>query len=1135
MILPRKLEYAAGDIHLQGEPQDTAHAIIRKWAEMEAASRLRMLQETQLETDFLTDVFGKALGYALFSDNAAAWELQPKFKVNGLTADAALGSFTPGREEGRPEGPARVLIELKGPTVNVDRDRFNGRTPVRQLWDYLNDKPECPWGIVCNYVSFRLYHQRGGTRAFEHFTLHDMAEHPDQFRQFYALFHRDGLLPSRRHAEPRADRLLRESGERQREVGDELYKLYSEQREGLIHHLHRERRLSLDEAIHIAQRLIDRIIFIAFCQSRGLIPGETLQRTWKKVPLYARATNPRWRNFLALFQAIDAGHEDIGLERGYNGLLFKPDPAIDDLELDDRWTKFFHDVGEYDFRDEINVDVLGQLFERSITELEKLRVHGFFGPQKDRKSAGDMPKSAKRKRLGVYYTPQEFTELIVRETLGVLMEEQRQRAAVDAGFEAPPRFGEGNSEPLRQYAHAALSAARGLRIVDPACGSGAFLIAAYEFLDDAYTDLIDLLEHAGELPSHLHQLREQKPDWILRENLYGVDLSPEAVEITQLALWLRSARLGRTLADLSQNIRHGNSLVDDPEVDPAAFDWKARFATVFPPLSAGEARGEGRSGFDCVIGNPPWERLKLQEREYFSLSAPQIAGAVSAAKRREMIAALEKHNPEVHARYLDSKGKAERALAYARQSDRYPLTGKGDINTYMLFVELARSIVGATGMVGLLLPSGIATDDTTKAFFAELMNSQALKLLYDFENKRGWFPDVDRRFKFSTLVFGGAERKHDAADFAFFIHEMEELEEKKRHIPLSIEDLKLFNPNTRTCPIFRSRRDAELTQKVYRNVPILIDTNRQQGGNPWNIRFLTMFHQTNDAELFHTRDQLKELGFKPCGNRWKKGKQVFLPLYEAKMVQAFDHRAAGVIVEEGNWMRQGQTKATSLVEHQNPEFTVEPRWWVDQSMVSKSVHLETRWGFLGFKDITSPTNQRTMIAASIPWSAVTNHFPLMLTDTSPRREACLLGNLNAHILDYSCRQKIGGVTLNFFIVEQLPILPPERYADKCPWNKRVTLEKWISERVLKVTCTANDMIPLAEAAGFEARVHKWNPEERAKLRAELDAAFFHVYRIGREDVEYILSTFQGLRETETLMFGESSAEQILAEYDRLAE
>jgi len=395
---------------------------------------------------------------------------------------------------------------------------------------------------------------------------------------------------------------------------------------------------------------------------------------------------------------------------------------------------------------------------------------------------------------------------------------------------------------------------------------------------------------------------------------------------------------------------------------------------------------------------------------------------------------------------------------------------------------------------------------------------------------------VHRSFKFTVLIFGGREVKTPAVDFAFFLHGMEELEDKKRHIPLSGKDMALLNPNTHTCPVFRSRRDAELTKAIYRRVPVLIDQNRKKGGNPWGIKFVTMFHQTNDAELFLGREELVKMGAKQDGNRWKKGKQLFLPLYEAKMVQAYDHRAASVVIAKENWFRQGQTEETSPVAHQNPEFCVEPRWWGRESVIEERLDNALPPALLAFKNVTSPTNRRTMIAAFIPPVGVINSAPLILfpEGMSLRRQACLLANLNSFVLDYVARQKIGNVNLNFFIIEQFPMFSPDRYAERCPWNKRQTLEKWISDRVLKLSCTADDLRPLGEAAGFQPPVHKWNPRERAELTDELDAAFFLLYGIDRDDAEYILGTFSGTarHDEQSGLFG--SAEGVLEAYDRLA-
>ncbi len=1162
--------------HLYGEELTRAHAVLNRWRDLAARGALAR-KESSLDAEFLREVFSEALGYAPVTTGAAAYQLERQFAVPEVgAADGALGAFT----VGQPAAPLAV-IEIKGADVNLDTDRSGGRTAVRQLWDYMNAIPECPWGILSNFISFRLYHRDHGSRAFELFTLEELKD-PARFQEFYHLFGPGGLLPTRADPTPRALALLTRTGERQREVGDELYEAYSANRLELIQHLHTKLGKPRDAAIAIAQRLLDRIIFVAFCADRGLLPRKIIERMWHEVPPVARVTNPRWRNFLDLFHAVDKGHREFDLEQGYNGGLFQHDPAVDDLQLEDDWTNFFRDVGRYDFRDEINVDVLGHLFEKSITELEKLRAGGLLTPLPFMEGPGEgegaapaigpaMPKSAQRKRFGIYYTPPEFTDLLVRETVGEVLRErfgaiarqhgvlqgeeplsdgrgsERDAPPLPDGRASEPRAeshpsGSGPADALLAYHRDCLATLRDLKVCDPACGSGAFLIRAYDYLEEQYADLIDNLVTCGDRAAE--KLSEQIPDLILADNLFGVDLSPEAVEITRLALWIRSARRGHTLANLSGNIVCGNSLVDDAAVHPAAMKWAERFPAVFnvaQPRAAETATQAGtampHTGFDCVIGNPPWERLKLQEREFFSLSAPDIAGAVNAADRRRLIAALVKRNPELHALYVAAQESAGRTLDYARRSGRYPLTGKGDINTYALFAEVARSIVSPDGRVGLLVPSGIASDETTKDFFNALMSGKSLIKLYDFENKRPFFPDVHRSFKFSALVFGGAQVRARAADFVFFAHEMDDLKPKSRHIPLTAADIALVNPNTRTCPIFRSRRDAELTKKIYRRVPILIDESREKGGNPWGIRFFTMFHQTNDAELFRTADQLAKEGLKLRGNRWQLRNRVFLPLYEAKMVQAYDHRAAGVVIDPENWVRQGQTLETSLVSHQNPEFVVQPRWWVDQERVRVGLADSLPPAVLCYKDVTSPTNERTMIAAFIPPSAVVNSAPLVILQNGItwRLRCCLLASLNSFVLDFVARQKVGGVHLNFFIVEQFPVLPPDAYADRCPWKSGQTLERWISERVLKLTCTANDMRPLAEAAEFKEGVHKWKPDERAQLKAELDAAYFHLYGVSRDDAEYILSTFAGARRRDVAETGGfRTAELVLAAYDALA-
>jgi hypothetical protein len=1141
------LSTEAEQLHYRSDDQKHAHEVIKKWAALAAGGHLER-KETALDASFLHEVFGEALGYRTGTDSPDAYHLDRNFTVPGCgTADGALGEFATNRQP-----KVAAVIELKDAGTDLDYDRFNGRTAVEQLWDYLKFLPDTPWGIVSNYLTIRLYHRDKTPQRFEYFTLEELARSEERFRAFWCLLGRGGLLygGGKLQQPPRAKTLLDRSETKQRQVGDDLYDTYSRNRWLLIQHLMEARGKSQDQAIHIAQALLDRIIFVAFCEDRGLLAPDTIEATYRRVPMFARVTNPRWQNFLGLFGAMDAGSPNPPIPK-FNGGLFRRDSEVDDLQLDDEpWTDFFQTIGSYDYRYEVNVDVLGHIFEKSIAELERVRVTGLFtvangnshaqthaanGKSIDKRNGSGaangnskqpaMTKSAERKRFGIYYTPPDFTAFLVDRAVNGVIDERFGEMAKRHGIK--PEVVKSNArEPFTtEFWRDCLEALRSVYVCDPACGSGAFLIEAFDALEVRYQQVIDQLHILGEPDAAA--LAETIPDMILADNLYGVDLSPQAVEIAQLALWIRSARPAKTLADLSENIVCGNSLVDDPAVHPKAFKWSEMFPHVF---------NRDQAGFDCIVGNPPWERMKLQEREFFAYSNPQIAEAVNAADRRKLIAELEKQHPELHDRYEEAQAAADCTLAYVRNSGRYPLTGRGDVNTYMVFAELARTIVSPAGRVGILVPSGIATDHTTREFFQTLVDGKHLISLHDFENKSAVFADVHRSFKFCTLVYGGADVTSSTADFLFFAREMEDIEDRKKHISLSTADFALMNPNTRTCPIFRTRQDAEITRAVYKRVPILIDNNRDAGGNPWGVRFFTMFHQTNDAELFKDPMWLSKHDFKHRGNRWVKDKHAYLPLYEAKMVQIYDHRAASVVIDERNWVRQGQTADTTQVAHQNPEFVAQPRWWVDEAAVKKALGGESASAYLCYKDVTSPTNQRTMIAAFVPHVGVVNSAPLMLLDKGidARRAACLLANMNSFAYDFIARQKVGGVHLNFFIVEQLPTFAPDTYSEKCPWAKSRTLERWISDRVLKLTCTANDMKPLAKVCDFDPPVHKWNSTERTQIMAELDAAFFILYGLERDEVEYILSTFKGIAVAEeSMLTGQPPLVQLLSTYDAL--
>jgi hypothetical protein len=1127
LILKRLLREEALDMRLDEEEMKKAHDILVRWAELESSGRLSSFSEAQMQGDFLTQVFGDVLGYTGFLEGSENWHRIQHETVYGHQPDAILGIFKATDVKGKRKPSA--IVELKGSCKHLDRDRSNGRTAVEQCWDYLVDMPStCRWGITTNIVSFRLYERSSTRRAYEHFSLQSLRDF-EKFKQFYVLFHRQGLIESIT-GPPRAATLLKQSTERQRQVSDELYETYSCNRTELISHLYFKEHHPLDVAIEMTQRLFDRIMFIAFCEDRNLLPKKTIPKAYD-VAGFQAVTNPRWQNFKNLFQFIDVGNDKHNIPK-YNGGLFASH-AVDELELpDDPWANFFKSISSFDFSDEINLDVLGHLFERSITELEKLKESELFGGDIEKAyQYATMPQSAKKKQLGIYYTPPEITGKIVQYTIEELIIERFAVAAIDYGVsEKDAAKGVAPDDP--NYWQKCLEILRKFKIVDPACGSGAFLFQAYNVLELRYHEVIGHLEQTGD--KNAKKLYEQVPKFILQENLYGVDLSPEAVEITQLALWIRSATPRQTLSNLTENIVHGNSLVLDTEVHPAGFDWKNRFPKVFD---------RKESGFDCVIGNPPWERIKLQEKEFFAISAPEIATATNAAKRRKLVEQLKTKQPKLYQNYQKSLRSAESFLNYCHKSGEYPLTGKGDTNMYAVFAELASQLVAPHGRVGFLVPSGIASDKTTKDFFASVSETNRLIRLYDFENKKNFFPEVHASFKFCVINFGGEQVSAKEADFIFFVQQIEELEDSKRHIALTGDDIRLLNPNTRTCPIFRSQRDAEITKAIYNRIPVLIDENRRGNtGNPWQVEPKRKFDQDSKAEWFCEMDELIQMGGQWNGGFIDVKGTRYLPLYEAKMVQMYDHRAADTVTNASNWMRQGQKIYTTLVQHQNPEKLCKSRYWISEEHVKSEMKGYQNPFYIAFKKITAATNTRTMIASVIPESAPVDSLPFLhfSGQANWQRRLCLLSNLNSHIYDFVARNKVQGTHIQHYHISQFPSLPPEIYDKSCPWHSDETLDSWISERVLKLTCTAEDMLPLAEACDFTGgsfkseyggRLNKWDDQERAELMAELDSAFFHLYKINKDDVEYILSTFKGIHD-EGSLFPEhcSMAKRIMEKY-----
>ena len=369
-----------------------------------------------------------------------------------------------------------------------------------------------------------------------------------------------------------------------------------------------------------------------------------------------------------------------------------------------------------------------------------------------------------------------------------------------------------------------------------------------------------------------------------------------------------------------------------------------------------------------------------------------------------------------------------------------------------------------------------------------------MKLLYDYRTTRS--PRCKPLFASLSTISRDASLQDNCAILAE--------SDPERAFVLTPDDFALLNPNTRTCPVFRSRTDADLTKQIYRAAPILVDENNPRTGNPWGIRFYTMFHMTNDSGLFRTAEQLDADGFwHGADHAWHKGDQTYVRLYEGKMVQMFDHRAARVLVDPNNLFRPARPEPTSATEKAAPGFIIRSQFYVPQEQVEQALgEPPPRW-LLGYKDVTAPTNRRTLIMSPIPFAGVGNTFCLIRADQATPIH-CLIANLASFALDYVARQKVHGQHLNFFVVKQLPVLPPSAY--ETPFKGR-DIRPWIRERVLELTYTSEDMRPFAEDLGYDAPPFTWDETRRRHLRCQLDALYFHLYNLDKPQTATILDTF----------------------------
>lgn len=522
--------------------------------------------------------------------------------------------------------------------------------------------------------------------------------------------------------------------------------------------------------------------------------------------------------------------------------------------------------------------------------------------------------------------------------------------------------------------------------------------------------------------------------------------------------------------------------------------WPLAFPTVFE-----------KGGFDCILTNPPWDMLQVSEEEFFAPRDPSIA-ALTGAKRKSAIAKLEKDNPPLFNAFCNAVQWQNRINTYIGESGRFCLSAVGKLNLYSIITEVVFHVKRNTGSAGMVVPSGICTDSSNKALFAELVGTKSFVSLYDFENAasgKKLFEAVDSRFKFSLLTLGPAE----SADFAFFLGHPTDLAQTQRHFSLTSEDFALINPNTRTAPIFRSKADADLAKKIYARVGVLVDETRTNG-NPWGVSFKQgLFNMTSASDCFE-----------------EVPREGVLPLYEAKLIHQFDCRWA-------TYESDGRVRDALCTEKRNPNFDVVPQYWIDADLVKTKLGGSFPDYLIGWRDVTNATNQRTVISSVIPAWGVGNNFDLISTSQSALLNACLIADFNSFAHDWCARQKIGGMHLNFFVVAQIATLAPSAYSQDDI--------DFIVPRVLELTYTSHSLKGWAEALGYEGEPFVFDPERRAILRAELDARYAKLYGLNEQELRYILDpadvygedcpseSFRVLKEKEIAEFGEYRTQRMV--------
>lgn len=1149
----------------------------------------------------------------------------------------------------------RVRLEQRPPSGTP---RLSAHALVQE---YLN-RTEHLWSVVTNGLRWRLLRDSTlMTRlTYVEFDLEQIlnGENFAEFGLFYRLFHRSRLPEGMDDADECLlefyhQESLQQGGRVRDRLRDGVEAALKKLGTGFLQHRHSQalrdkftaETLTAEDYYRQLLMLIYRLLFLMVAESRNLLLSTNdpeqirIYREYYSIErLRALAERPIWRReeFQDIWQGLRVTFQLF--DENWRGKILGLSPLDGDLFGS-------HTLGDLDNCAIDNYDLSLALQQLSLYEQkgQKRRVnYGAldveelgsvyeslleFHPQVTQREGRwefQLVTGSDRKTTGSYYTPPELVGQLIKSALEPVIADRLESLGKDATVEAQEQ--------------ALLS----LKVCDPACGSGHFLLAAARRVGKELARI-----RTGETQPGPEPLRVAIRD-VIQHCIYGVDLNPLAVDLCKVALWLEGLCRGFSLSFLDHRIRCGNSLVgvldldclkegipdnaykpvtgDDKQLasqlkkrnkqekkdrevgqgrlalsdtssqdreeyaqawreiermkddDPVAVHEKqAKYrhnrslgswqrdhtacnlwtAAFFMPLTeqnlmlvptsvaldsllegvgveqsiveeASRLADEKRffhwplefpevfeqGGFDCVLGNPPWERIKLQEREFFASKAPEIANATEASVRKKLIEELPDRKPSLIHELKSEQYFLKAQGRFIRESSRFPLTGYKEINTYAAFTELTDQISHSNGYTGIIVPSGIATDESTSAFFGHLVSSSKLRSIFGFKNSKMIFPGIKDYLTFCLLTFGGKPNKEKLFFTSWLALSMQEMKEKKRQILLSKGEMILFNPNTKNSPIFRSFIDKEINLKIYQEIPVLDDECNQL--NPWKISF---------KRVFTTGEKNDE------PNK--------LPLYEAKLFHQFDHRYSTYEGATKQNINEGNLPHPSLGKKQDPEFSIKPRYWIQKEELEEKLkdNWPKKW-LLVYRKTCRSGDERSSIFTILPRVPTNDKTIVTFTKAENKLVTCLLGTFNSIVFDYLLRQKIGGPDLSYFILKQVPVLPPKTYS-------QADID-FIAPRVLELAYTAWDLQPFAQDMGYDGEPFVWNPERRALLRAELDAYYAHLYGLTRDELRYILDpadlygpdfpseTFRVLKNNEMKQYGEYRTQRLVLDaWDRL--